>query len=217
MELVVFRLIQVCLTNIHRHSGSKTASIRIGRQASHVAIEVRDQGHGMSPAKLAGIQSGRAGVGIRGMCPESLLAFAEHVFALSTLEQISGLSRQNVEQSLQDQQTTPSTLPPMGWYDTTNTGSVVSGTIIIAGWSWALPGMKSVDVYVDGSRFASANFGLSRPDVAIYFPGARSNTNFQYALDTTALPNGSHAILVKARDNNGNVAMYATQHVTVNN
>jgi len=67
MELVVFRLILECLTNIHRHSGSKTASIRIGRQASHDAIEVRDQGHGMSPAKLAEIQSGRAGVGIRGM------------------------------------------------------------------------------------------------------------------------------------------------------
>ena len=119
--------------------------------------------------------------------------------------------------ALHDQQTTPSTLPPMGWYDSTNNGSVVSGTVTIAGWSWALPGMKSVDVYVDGSRFASANFGLSRPDVAIYFPGAPSNTGFQYALDTTAFPNGSHAILVKATDNNGNVATYATQQVTVNN
>lgn len=67
MELVVFRLVQECLTNIHRHSGSKTASIRIGRQGSQVAIEVRDQGKGMSPSKLAEIQSGRAGVGIRGM------------------------------------------------------------------------------------------------------------------------------------------------------
>ena len=114
-------------------------------------------------------------------------------------------------------QTKPGTLTPMGWYDSTNNGSVVSGTITIAGWSWALPGMKSVDVYVDGSRFASANFGLSRPDVAIYFPGAPSNTGFQYALDTTALPNGSHAILVKATDNNGDVATYATQQVTVNN
>ena len=33
-------------------------------------------------------------------------------------------------------------------------------------------GLKSIDVYVDGSRFASANFGLSRPNVAIQFPGA---------------------------------------------
>ena len=29
MELVMFRLVQECLTNIHRHSGSKTAMIRL--------------------------------------------------------------------------------------------------------------------------------------------------------------------------------------------
>ena len=28
-ELTVFRLVQECLANIHRHSGSKTASIRL--------------------------------------------------------------------------------------------------------------------------------------------------------------------------------------------
>ena len=33
MELVIFRLVQECLTNIHRHSGSKTALIRVVRQA----------------------------------------------------------------------------------------------------------------------------------------------------------------------------------------
>src|SRR5262249_44555229 len=119
--------------------------------------------------------------------------------------------------ALHDQQADPNTLTPMGWYDSTNNGSVVSGTITIAGWSWALSGIKSVDVYVDGNRIAGANFGLSRPDVAIYFPGAPSNTGFQYSLDTTAFPNGSHAILVKATDNNGNVATYATQQVTINN
>ena len=30
-ELSLFRIVQECLTNIHRHSGSKTASIRIVR------------------------------------------------------------------------------------------------------------------------------------------------------------------------------------------
>ncbi|HVN19514.1 MAG TPA: sensor histidine kinase [Dongiaceae bacterium] len=67
MELVIFRLIQECLTNIHRHSGSKTASIRIARDAGQVTVEVRDQGAGMSPERLAHIQSGGSGVGIRGM------------------------------------------------------------------------------------------------------------------------------------------------------
>jgi PAS domain S-box-containing protein len=67
LELVIFRLVQECLTNIHRHSGSETASIRIARQSNQIALEIRDQGKGMSPARLAEIQSGRSGVGIGGM------------------------------------------------------------------------------------------------------------------------------------------------------
>ncbi len=67
MELVVFRLVQESLTNIHRHSGSKTASIRISRKTDLITLEVEDQGKGMSPEKLAEIQSRGSGVGIRGM------------------------------------------------------------------------------------------------------------------------------------------------------
>jgi signal transduction histidine kinase len=67
MELVVFRLIQECLTNIHRHADSKTASIRITRDADQVTVEVRDQGMGMPPERLAQVQTGVSGVGIRGM------------------------------------------------------------------------------------------------------------------------------------------------------
>ena len=32
MELLVFRFVQECLTNIHRHSGSKTVSIQLARK-----------------------------------------------------------------------------------------------------------------------------------------------------------------------------------------
>jgi signal transduction histidine kinase len=67
MELVIFRLVQECLTNIHRHSDGETASIRIARESNQIALDIRDQGKGMSPARLAEIQSGRSGVGIGGM------------------------------------------------------------------------------------------------------------------------------------------------------
>jgi len=67
MELLIFRLVQECVTNIHRHSESKTALIRIEREESHVQVEVEDQGKGMSPERLAEIQSQGTGVGIRGM------------------------------------------------------------------------------------------------------------------------------------------------------
>lgn len=67
MELVVFRLVQECLTNIHRHSGSKSATIQITHDSDRVLIEVRDQGKGIPPEKLAEVQSKGSGVGFRGM------------------------------------------------------------------------------------------------------------------------------------------------------
>jgi PAS domain S-box-containing protein len=60
LETAMFRIVQECLTNIHRHSGSSSASIVITRNPDNVTIEIRDQGKGMQmPA--------RAGVGIQGM------------------------------------------------------------------------------------------------------------------------------------------------------
>jgi PAS domain S-box-containing protein len=67
VELAIFRLVQECLTNIHRHSGSKTAVIRIDREPDRIYAEVQDHGKGMSQERLAEIQSQGVGVGIRGM------------------------------------------------------------------------------------------------------------------------------------------------------
>lgn len=67
MELVIFRLVQECLTNVHRHSGGKSAHIRIAREGENIAVEVQDDGRGMSRERLAEIQAQKAGVGIRGM------------------------------------------------------------------------------------------------------------------------------------------------------
>jgi PAS domain S-box-containing protein len=67
LELVIFRLVQECLTNVRRHSGSKTAMIRIVRDEDKISLGVMDQGNGISPETLAEIQSGGAGIGVRGM------------------------------------------------------------------------------------------------------------------------------------------------------
>jgi signal transduction histidine kinase len=66
-ELSLFRIVQECLTNIHRHSGSKTASIRIVQDDETLVLEVRDEGGGMPAERLSEIQSRGSGVGIRGM------------------------------------------------------------------------------------------------------------------------------------------------------
>ena len=67
-ETAIFRVVQECLTNIHRHSESPTATIGIVHTNGEVRIEVRDQGKGISPEKkLELLSAGTPGVGIRGM------------------------------------------------------------------------------------------------------------------------------------------------------
>jgi signal transduction histidine kinase len=67
LELAVFRIVQEALTNIHRHSGSKTATIRLSRGGHSVLLEIQDHGQGISDEKLAAIKAQRTGVGIAGM------------------------------------------------------------------------------------------------------------------------------------------------------
>ena len=67
LELVIFRLVQECLTNIHRHSGATRAIIQITRSDRTISVEVADNGSGMPQEKLAEVQSGGHGVGLRGM------------------------------------------------------------------------------------------------------------------------------------------------------
>ncbi len=68
LETAIFRVVQECLTNIHRHSGSRVAAIRVAREGNEVKVEVRDQGKGM-PAGPNGASRAhrRTGVGIQGM------------------------------------------------------------------------------------------------------------------------------------------------------
>ena len=67
LELCLFRIVQECLTNIHRHSESRTAVIRIAHDDRALTLEIRDHGKGIPPEKLAQIHAKGSGVGIRGM------------------------------------------------------------------------------------------------------------------------------------------------------
>ncbi len=67
-ELALFRIVQECLTNIHRHSGSSTAAIRIYRDGNRLVTQVQDHGKGIPLEKqLELTESSRGGVGLRGM------------------------------------------------------------------------------------------------------------------------------------------------------
>jgi signal transduction histidine kinase len=67
LELTLFRVVQESLTNIHRHSGSKRATVRMSRDAGIIALQVEDSGKGIPPEQLAVVQSGASGFGIRAM------------------------------------------------------------------------------------------------------------------------------------------------------
>jgi len=68
VETAAFRLVQECLTNIHRHSGSPTAKIRLRHSDHEVTVEVEDRGKGIPADKLEEMASvGIPGVGITGM------------------------------------------------------------------------------------------------------------------------------------------------------
>jgi PAS domain S-box-containing protein len=69
LETTLFRIVQECLTNIHRHSGSSTAAIRLQADREKLTLEVSDQGHGMAATELdrCNGSSRVLGVGIAGM------------------------------------------------------------------------------------------------------------------------------------------------------
>lgn len=66
-ETTVFRIVQEALTNVHRHSGSRTATIRLIREGSRIVTEVEDEGCGLQPSAGDRAQNPPYGVGIAGM------------------------------------------------------------------------------------------------------------------------------------------------------
>jgi PAS domain S-box-containing protein len=69
VELTFYRIVQEGLTNIHLHSGSKTARIRLERRPEQIVLTMADEGHGI-PARILERAEGYApefGVGIQGV------------------------------------------------------------------------------------------------------------------------------------------------------
>jgi signal transduction histidine kinase len=68
-ELVLFRVLQESLTNVHRHSGASAARVTLAMNQGRLELQVSDNGSGMDKTKLAQVdEPGRQlGVGIVGM------------------------------------------------------------------------------------------------------------------------------------------------------
>jgi PAS domain S-box-containing protein len=69
IEIALFRIVQEGLSNIHRHSGSKRAFLRLRHMRDSVELELVDYGRGLPPGVLDRdiASASRIGVGIAGM------------------------------------------------------------------------------------------------------------------------------------------------------
>ena len=68
VEIALFRVVQAALANVHSHSGSKKATIRITQDAKELTLEIIDRGHGFtSKATKKGESVRAAGVGLFGI------------------------------------------------------------------------------------------------------------------------------------------------------
>jgi len=66
-ETAIFRITQECLSNVHRHSESKSASVRLYEVDGSIHLEISDNGRGITPDKRSLLDLGGGGVGLRGM------------------------------------------------------------------------------------------------------------------------------------------------------
>jgi signal transduction histidine kinase len=69
MEIVLFRVLQESLTNVHRHSDATNAIISLQHDPDTIILEIRDFGKGISAERLPLLRgvSAETGVGLAGM------------------------------------------------------------------------------------------------------------------------------------------------------
>lgn len=69
VEMILFRILQESLTNVHRHSGASVVDLQLSQDSKQVVLEVRDNGRGIPLELLNRLRgaTGGSGVGFAGM------------------------------------------------------------------------------------------------------------------------------------------------------
>jgi signal transduction histidine kinase len=65
VETALFRVVQECLLNVHRHSNSSTASVSLDCDSGEIRLQVRDEGVGIATAQSP--EGASLGVGLLGI------------------------------------------------------------------------------------------------------------------------------------------------------
>jgi len=64
VEILLFRVLQEALTNVHRHSGASTAQVEMCVHPEHVSLRISDNGQGISPDALQRFNDTGLGMGV---------------------------------------------------------------------------------------------------------------------------------------------------------
>jgi signal transduction histidine kinase len=68
IETALFRVLQECLTNVHRHSGSKKVDVELRLDDGEALVSIRDYGCGFTSRQLRDVRNGHSrGVGLTGL------------------------------------------------------------------------------------------------------------------------------------------------------
>jgi N-acetylmuramoyl-L-alanine amidase len=96
-------------------------------------------------------------------------------------------------------------LAPFGFLDLPQEGSVIGTAVEIGGWALDDRGVARVELLVDGVLVGSAFYGISRPDVAIVFPGYPNDplAGFVSLMNTSGLSAGTHFLVARIFDVQG--------------
>jgi hypothetical protein len=108
--------------------------------------------------------------------------------------------------------------PAFGFIDTPSDYQFVNGLFEVFGWAADFQGVLRVEVDVDGHVVGNANYGLFRPDVpASDFRVSTANVGLSYFLDTTALSDSAHDLVVYVVDRTGHRTEIGRRKFVVNN
>lgn len=108
--------------------------------------------------------------------------------------------------------------PAFGYVDTPSDYQFINGEFEVFGWAFDFQGAVRVEVDVDGHLLGTARYPLSRPDVpANDFRVFTSQVGFSYLLDTTALSDGAHDLVIYVTDRAGNTTEIGRRKFVSNN
>jgi tetratricopeptide (TPR) repeat protein len=93
-----------------------------------------------------------------------------------------------------------------GHIDTPVEGAIISGKVAAGGWALSkASAIAEISIYLDNQPLTQATIGIARPDVAKAFPaeGGAPASGWSAILDTTGTPPGQHALIARAKLQDG--------------